>query len=108
MISSGLCTAHTSAGFQTCISRARVSLQSLGSGGGSGGSSEAAAAVVPRPGEVPQLADGGRDHMQRLNRRHQQGASAGAAGGQEPAGTVEGRTLTHCYIVRTPRRPTEK
>lgn len=58
-----------------------LSLQCFGQRGGSGGSSEAAAGILPRPGEVPQLADGGRDDLQRLNRRHQQGEDAGAAGG---------------------------
>lgn len=81
----------------------RVSLQGLGQGGGPGGSSEAAAAVLPRPGEVPQLADGGGDHLQRPNRRHQQGEAAGAAGGQKPAGAVEGRTLTRWFPQKLTR-----
>jgi len=78
--------------------------QCLGPRGGSGGGSEDAAAVVPRPGEVSQLADGGRDHLQRFNRRHQQRENAGAAGGrQEPAGPVEGRTHGHLLHIEKER-----
>lgn len=78
-----------------------MSVQCFGQGGGSGGSSKADAEFLPRPGEVPQLADGGRDDMQRSNRCHQQGETPGAASGQEPAGTVEGRMYTQAHVPVT-------
>ena len=72
-------------------------VQGLRQGGGSGSCPQATAAVLPWPGEVLKLADGGWDHMQCLDRRHQQGASAGAASSQEPASTVEGK-IAHIWF----------
>lgn len=75
-------------------------LQSFRPGGGCGSRPEAAPPVLPGPGEVPQLADGGGDHLQCFNRCHQQGEAAGSAwGGQEAAGPVEGRTRFNTHIL---------